>query len=133
MCQYERRLLSDILLCFHSLNLTPKLSNVLFMISHDFWHTAYCVFSTVMDVQILGAYEKSICTNWLYIVENLFCYMNCSIVHMHVKDNWRFFVFFPNPTFQGTQPFRSETAKLLAYWVYTGITFATINMQTGDD
>lgn len=86
-----------------------------------------------MDVQIMGAYEKSIYTNWLYTVENpLFHYISCSVMHMHVQRHLKFF-FFPSPTFQGTQPLHSETAKLLPSWVYTGIIFVTINMQTGDD
>ena len=85
-----------------------------------------------MDVQIMGAYEKSIYTNWLYTVENpLFHYMSYSVMHMHVQRHLNFF--FSNPTFQGTQPLHSETAKLLASWIYTGIIFVTINMQTGDD
>lgn len=82
----------------------------------------------------LRAYENSICTNCLYIVERpLFHYMNYSIMRMRVQKHLQVYFFSPKPTFQGTQPLQSETAKLLASWAYTGIIFVTINMQTGDD
>lgn len=63
--------------------------------------------------------------NRLFSLHELFCN-----AYAYTKT---FKVFSLNPTFQGTQPLHSETAKLLASWVYTGIIFVTINMQTGND
>lgn len=78
-----------------------------------FWRKAHYKFSTIMDVQIMGAYEKSIYTNWFSVVENaLFLCMNTCVMHMHVQ---RHLTFSPSPAFQGAQPLqlRQLSSRLL--------------------